>query len=189
MSFCNHCGNENKDDSALFCANCGSSLKEQIVEVIPVEIKEEKSNYCYYCGKEVKDGSVFCSRCGVPLNEAKKENSSHFCYYCGNEIEKDAVFCSSCGESLKIEGKEVNQRKRKSYGALKAFMIIGCIFNAFYYLIPLFWCLPMTINLFEKIRSYEQGKSGEKVSTAFKICTLLFVNTIAGIILLCDKDL
>lgn len=48
--------------------------------------------------------------------------------------------------------------------------------------IPLFWCVPMTIAVY---RAY---KGERTLSTAFKVCTLLFVNLIAGILLLIDKD-
>ncbi|MBR2441835.1 MAG: hypothetical protein IKB20_02055 [Clostridia bacterium] len=50
------------------------------------------------------------------------------------------------------------------------------------YIIPLAWCLPMTISYCKKI------KENRPISTSFKVCTLLFVNLIAGILMLCDKD-
>lgn len=68
-----------------------------------------------------------------------------------------------------------------SQKAALVFMIIGCVFQPFYGsigFIGLIWCIPMTI-----FYNFQQRK-GKDVSTAFKICTLLFVNLIAGIIML-----
>ena len=81
------------------------------------------------------------------------------------------------------------------------FMIIGCVFSPlsglYSYLtaepglgvfalgeliggfLCLAWCIPMTIHFARKL------KNGESVGTAFKVCTLLFVNIIAGILMFC----
>lgn len=65
--------------------------------------------------------------------------------------------------------------------ATKVFMIIGCIANAFF-IIPLIWAIPMTI-------SYFNAKNNDKtIGTGFKVCTLLFVSQIAGILMLCDSS-
>ena len=62
--------------------------------------------------------------------------------------------------------------------AIKVFLIIGTIFQAFYTLgIALFWCIPMTVHYF---------RNAGWVNTGYKVCTLLFVNTIAGILMFCD---
>ena len=43
--------------------------------------------------------------------------------------------------------------------------------------IGLFWCVPMFVHY---------CKNSYFVGAGFKICTLLFVNTIAGILMFCD---
>ncbi len=48
-------------------------------------------------------------------------------------------------------------------------------------LIPLCWYIPMTVYVFRCSREYEE------IGVVFKICVLLFVNVIAGILLLCDN--
>lgn len=48
--------------------------------------------------------------------------------------------------------------------------------------IPLCWLIPMTVNV------YKYSKGTKTLGVGFKICTLLFVNTIAGILLLCCDD-
>lgn len=102
-----------------------------------------------------------------------------YCSHCGKEVENGALTCPQCGFLIKKE--EI--KPVKSFGAIKVFMILGCILNAFLYLIPLCWCIPMTISLNKKI------ENGEKCSTSFKVCTLLFVSMISGILLLCDNDI
>ncbi len=58
----------------------------------------------------------------------------------------------------------------------KIFMLLGCIsYGAA--LIPLFWTIPMTVHYWRCV------KEGKPVGTAFKICSLLFVNLIAGILM------
>ena len=47
-------------------------------------------------------------------------------------------------------------------------------------IIPLAWCIPMTIHAY---RSYADNKP---VSIAFGVCTLLFVSLIGGILMLVD---
>ena len=49
-------------------------------------------------------------------------------------------------------------------------------------LIPLLWCVPMTILV------YKAYKGESTLSTGFNICVLLFLNLIAGILLLIDND-
>ena len=54
---------------------------------------------------------------------------------------------------------------------------------AIFALIPLCWILPMSKKILKAM------KEGTTLKTGFKICTLLFVNLILGIVLLCLKDI
>ena len=102
-----------------------------------------------------------------------------FCTKCGKELVDDAVICIGCG--CAVEANETSAPKTTGLKtAIKVFMVLGTVFMGFY-LIPLAWCIPMTISYFNKVNS------GKPVSTAFKVCSLLFVNTIAGILMLCDN--
>lgn len=108
-----------------------------------------------------------------------------YCSKCGNEISDEAVVCPKCG--CLVEGKKApalrNSGKISSTKRVaKAFMLLGVIVTAFCCLIPLLWTVPMYNSYCRKI------ETGEKVDTGFKFCCLLFVNTIAGIIMLCDQD-
>lgn len=111
-----------------------------------------------------------------------------FCIRCGAGIEETTMFCPNCGNPC---GAAVQQPLyQQAYApevrpsglavAAKVLMIISTVVMGLY-IIPLAWCLPMTISYNKKI------KAGIPVSVGFKICTLLFVNTIAGILMLCDN--
>ena len=105
-----------------------------------------------------------------------------FCSKCGNEIMDEAMFCPKCGCKTE-QVVDIVPPRSQSTRAIKVWMIIGAIFTSFYcYLIPLAWCIPMTIHYFKKT------ERGERVSTEFKVCSLLFVSLIGGILMLCDKD-
>ena len=49
-------------------------------------------------------------------------------------------------------------------------------------IIPLFWCIPMTVHI------YKAYKGETDIGVGFKVCELLFVSLIAGILLLVDNE-
>lgn len=125
-----------------------------------------------------------------------------FCSHCGAEINDDAVICMNCG--CQVDGADTQEqdpgvaKTNQNLGtAAKVFYIltmVACAFNAVIYLplgylvyalcllIPLAWVIPMFVVLNKKL------KNGEPIGTGFKVCSLLFVNLIAGILLLCRKE-
>lgn len=106
-----------------------------------------------------------------------------YCVKCGNELMDEAVLCPKCGCLTGYNGNKVSYSSKNNglKTAAKVFMIISTVFMGFY-LIPLAWCIPMTVSYFNKI------KNGEQVSTGFKVCCLIFVSLFAGILMLSDKD-
>ena len=105
-----------------------------------------------------------------------------FCSKCGNEVMDEAIVCPKCGCGIE-KPVEAGARTSGLTATARAFMVVGTVVMSLcFYLIPLAWCLPMTLVYFKKT------KRGEKVSTGFKVCSLLFVNTIAGILMLCEKE-
>lgn len=107
-----------------------------------------------------------------------------YCTKCGNELIDEAVICTKCGCSTGYQELVKNEQRQTSSGvrtAAKVFMILGTVVMGIY-IIPLAWCLPMTISYFNKT------KRGETVSTGFKVCSLLFVSLLGGIFMLCDHD-
>lgn len=105
-----------------------------------------------------------------------------FCSHCGAEVLEEAVVCVKCGCSLERRPVYVQQKPDNTLPTvIKVFLIIGCVTQG-WMLIPLAWCLPITISVFNKLRD------GKPIGTGLKICTLLFVNIIAGICLLCMNE-
>ncbi len=113
--------------------------------------------YCTNCGSPLAEGMNFCGNCGVPVG--------------GQTAEAERVY----------EPPYYDAPRRRDDGmvtVIKVFLILGCIgFGAL--LIPLAWCIPITVSIFRKLNS------GEEIGTGLKVCALLFVNMIAGILLLC----
>ncbi len=75
----------------------------------------------------------------------------------------------------------VNQPVRQQSGgelAVKVLLVLSCIVCGFA-LIPLLWMIPITVIYFKHV------KNNDPIGIGFKIVVLLFVNLIAGIILLC----
>ena len=102
----------------------------------------------------------------------------------------EAVICTGCGcavtptQSLvEVETKATPPRDSGLVVTAKIMMILGTIFNAFtFFLIPLAWCIPMTVVYFKKI------KENQPIGTGFKVCSLLFVSLLGGILMLCDSE-
>lgn len=114
------------------------------------------------------------------------------CSKCGAQNQDDAIVCSACNRVIYSESTISSTQtftqpaQSVSPSALSTvamvFMIIGTVAMALCTCcVGLAWCLPMTIS-YNKCR-----KKGIPVSTGFKVCSLIFVNTVAGILMLCDK--
>lgn len=133
-----------------------------------------------------------------------------FCPNCGKELMPEALFCGNCGTKVESytapaapapqaapqapvvqpvqtppAGEQFHQVVKDDNSTLvtliKVFMIIGTVAQG-WLIVPLAWCIPMTISVFRSL------KEGRPISMAMKICTLLFVNLISGVCMLCMKD-
>lgn len=109
-----------------------------------------------------------------------------FCTKCGAEVAEDATICLSCGVPIEQATAQQPVAPAPVSGittAAKIFMILGTIATGLsLYLIPLAWCIPMTVIYFKKL------KNNEPIGTGFKVCSLIFVSLIGGILMLCDKE-
>ena len=101
----------------------------------------------------------------------------------------EAVICVKCGRMVETapNAQQIfSSRSTQKTGlsvAAEIFMIIGTVIKAILiWILPLAWCLPMTISYFKKVQN------GEPVSTGFKVCSMLFVSLLGGILMLCDQD-
>lgn len=112
-----------------------------------------------------------------------------FCTKCGTHLVDEAVVCTGCGcavatqpyQSTETAVAVAQETESGTTTAAKVFMIIGTIIMGLY-IIPLAWCIPMTVSYFKKV------KNGLPISTGFKVCSLLFVSMVGGILMLCDKQ-
>ena len=99
-----------------------------------------------------------------------------YCRKCGAQIEDNAAFCPNCGEPVEQQ-KASGQYDPTLVVVIKVFMIL-CTIGLGFFIIPLAWCIPMTVTAFRKL------DNNEPIGVGFKVCTLLFVGLIPGILLL-----
>ncbi len=117
-----------------------------------------------------------------------------FCPNCGAQVNNNAAVCIRCGcavvrnpmPPVPMDPPNMNHsayqgRSEGMVTATKVFLIIGCV-SMGWMIIPLAWCLPITITLFRNLNE------GLPINTGLKICTLLFVSLVAGILLLCMNE-
>ena len=107
-----------------------------------------------------------------------------YCVHCGGEIYEEAIVCVKCGRAVQKEIAPIATAKEPEDTmsiVTKVFLIIGCIAQG-WLILPLAWCLPITISVFNCM------KEKRPVSTGLSVCALLFVNLVAGICLLCMEN-
>lgn len=134
------------------------------------------------------------------------------CSRCGAELPDDVVVCTNCGyvvDKMRFDGisSYVSKGKGGVSIAARIFMIIGCIANFFFLLyyggafisaitltpinecigfavlfgaLSFAWTIPMTVKYFSNC------KKRLKTSIGLKVCTILFVNVVAGILMCCE---
>lgn len=132
--------------------------------------------YCKNCGNELTDGAEYCSNCGtkvehrsttIEINEVNNnaKTTKTGLHICALVFMIISIF-SVCGSALTIWASNI-------YLENTAYMVFST-------LISLAWIIPMTVKVYKV-------KSTSELTLGFKICTLLFVNVLAGIFLLCDN--
>ena len=117
-----------------------------------------------------------------------------YCVKCGAELNDNDVFCPKCGAKVGEEAtvqpepeprQEVVSRKPKRDSGIMTVALVFCIIScvvAGWAIIPLCWMIPMTVSLNGKIQR------NEPISVGFKVCTLLFLSLIGGILLLVGDE-
>ena len=107
-----------------------------------------------------------------------------YCSNCGSQIDDKAVICVHCGcatDTAATATAATSDTSSTLKTIAKIFMILGCIAYG-WCLIPLCWTIPMTVHYFNSV------KNNQPVGLGFKVCSLLFVNLVAGILMLCDNE-
>lgn len=214
MKYCTKCGYENSDE-LTYCSNCGAILESKKPEVvIDNTVKHCKkcgyetkgdAEYCIYCGEPFGE---------KPSNEQQFK----YCAKCGNKLSENAVYCTICGSKFGEPDYWTKHKESNKSGlglAAKILCIISSVCVGFFGLIyviamgiglgvasqegeyavviPLFMfiiifiaicivSISMTVSLCRRL------KNNQTIGTGFKICILLLVNLIAGILLLCMDE-
>lgn len=199
MKYCTHCGAELNDD-AVFCVNCGKAVENG-------QDSAPKIKYCTNCGNELKEGADFCVNCGCRVGrsapEAQDANKNKtietvakvFMVLACVALGVCAIMCGiislilatapnvlSAEELADIVTGASEGLKDADPNDVLLICIIVYTVLAVSTLIPLAWCIPLTVIVFKRT------KVGAPISTAMKVCILIFVNIIAGILLLCRKE-
>ena len=131
---------------------------------IDEKLRTPKNQYCPNCGAKVTEGSSFCSSCGYNLREQKNTQTQQQPVYTVNVSAQKRQYNSTAAEIIKV------------------FLVLTCI-GLGLLIIPLAWCIPMTVTTFKRL------DRNEPLGTGLTVCTMLFVNLIAGIIMICiDND-
>lgn len=120
---------------------------------------------------------------GIPDSGKGRIVEMKYCVHCGAGIHDEAVVCVKCGCAVPQERMMTRpvQTDDTMSIVVKVFLIMGCIAQG-WMIIPLAWCIPITVSVFNSIRDRRP------VSTGTAVCALLFVNLIAGICLLCMEN-
>ena len=110
-----------------------------------------------------------------------------YCQKCGAELKDEDVFCPKCGhntqEAVKAEVVDKPAKKRdESLMMVAEILCIICTVLVGFAIIPLCWMIPLTVALHNRIRDKAP------ISVGLKVCILLFVSLISGILLLVGDD-
>ncbi len=132
--------------------------------------------FCKNCGTQLEDAVAFCPQCGATCEQPQQQ-----AYQQPQQPQQQAYQQQAYQQPYQQPYAPAPRPISGLATAAKILMIVSTVVMGLY-LFPLAWCIPMVISYNNKL------KNGEPVSIAFKICTLLFVNTIAGVLMLCDKD-
>lgn len=166
-------------------------------------------NFCSNCGTQLQNNEKFCHNCGAPLQQtAAAAPVTPIAPAAEAPLEPDWEQGAERLRYADTQPRQVQQQYRQpSYQpqyqqpaayqpqyqqmqpkddtlhiVIRIFLILGCIAYGCF-IIPLAWCLPITISICKKM------KNGEPVGLGLKISALLFVNLIAGVCLLASNDL
>lgn len=185
MRYCTHCGKQ-IDDDAFVCIYCGREVSHE-----KKESGEPRIKYCPHCGAAINEGADVCLSCGRriergPTASAKTPDATNDTLTTIAKVLM-VVTCAACGVVAAISliltlccGLGIMAMPHEAWVGMVGASIIGIF--AVCALIPLAWTIPLTVYVFKC------SKKNAPISTATKICILIFVNLISGILLLCRTE-
>jgi ribosomal protein L40E len=134
LILCSKCNHENEDD-ALFCDECGASLKIQA------------PRYCARCNTENSTDAKFCDKCGLPLEISNSKESME-------KVEKRGIQYE-VGESNDPKRLTLSRVLRWTFGVIYLLSTLGYIadgklLSALFTLLVSILLLPPLAENFEK---------------------------------------
>ena len=127
---------------------------------------------------------MYCRKCGKEIGEI------NVCPFCGedNSVIINANYSDDNNKNNSINNLSYN--KKRGYDpnqgvliAAKVFLVIGMVAQGIF-IIPLLWVLPIGILSWKKIDNAYSSKE----LIGFGVASLLLVNQIGGILMLCARD-
>ena len=116
----------------------------------------------------------YCPKCGAPLSEAAK-----FCTKCGAKLDEFVPTEPEHKPNAGMSNPAPTSSNLQTVAYI--FLLIATIAGGFF-ILPLAWCLPITISIRRRMNR------GERIGVGLKVCAMIFVSIVAGICLLADSD-
>jgi len=173
------------NELSLLLNNINNNETEEVFEA--TFINEEDTSNTINNDKIKKDSEK--------QNQQQNNNNSEYkyCTKCGAKMPSSFSICTNCGKFFEKENTNTTNQTKYDFTSTKPnkhvyqiiifiFMIISTIYLATF-IIPLFWCIPMTITYWNKIQK------NEKVNITFKICSLIFMGIIPGLLMLFEDEI
>lgn len=136
--------------------------------------------FCSKCGKENPDQAAFCSTCGAPISQPAAQQAAPAPAPAAPYTPPAAPVAP--GATITEEGQIYPMEEKDRTLRLINFIlcVITCVLVC-WAIVPLAWCIPMTVH------SWGIYKGTKPNTTAFGVCTLIFVDIIGGILLLVSR--